>query len=183
MNKLLHYRTIISAILLIFLLSSCGTSPKDYENTTPVFDLKTFFTGELKGWGLVKNYQGKVTKRFTVDMNGTWQGNKGELYELFRYQDGSTQERIWHLVKGEDGINTGTAEDVVGEASGKQQGFAFNWNYDLLFKSEGSQIKVHLKDWLYQVDENAVISEATIEKFGVDVGEVIVFILKQDADV
>ncbi len=164
----------------MLLLYGCGTSPKDYENTEPEFDLKEFFTGELKGWGLIKNYQGKVTRRFTVDMNGTWQGNKGELYELFTYQDGSTQERIWHFVKHKDGINTGTANDVVGEAFGKQQGFAFNWNYDLLYESDGSQIKVHLNDWLYQIDDNAVISESKIEKFGVDVGEVIVFILKKD---
>ena len=167
-------------IILIFSSFGCGTSPKDYQNTEPEFDLKTFFAGELIGWGLVKNYQDKVTKRFTVEMIGTWQENQGELYELFTYQDGTTQERTWYFVTHEGGINTGTAGDVVGQASGQQQGFAFNWNYDLLFKSDGKQIQVHLKDWLYQVDENVVISQAKIQKFGVEVGEVIVVILKQD---
>lgn len=162
------------------MLFGCGTSPKDYQNTQPEFDLKTFFTGELVGWGLVKNYQDKVTKRFTVDMKGSWQDNKGELYELFKYQDGSTQERTWYFVTHEDGISTGTASDVVGEASGQQNGFAFNWNYDLLYESDDKKIKLHLKDWLYQVDENAVISQTKIKKFGIEVGEVIVFILKQD---
>ena len=165
---------------MMVVLSSCGTSPKDYENTIPEFDLKTFFTGDLVGWGLVKNYQNKVTKRFTVHMQGTWEENSGELYELFTYHDGSTQERTWHFVTHEGGINTGTASDVVGMASGQQQGFAFKWNYDLLFETEGKQIKIHLKDWLYQVDENVVISQAKIQKFGVEVGEVIVVILKQD---
>lgn len=164
------------------LLFGCSTTTLDYQDTTPEFDLKEYFTGELKGWGLIKNYQGKVTKRFSVDMTGTWTGNKGVLYELFTYQDGSTQERTWYLTKQENNINTGTASDVVGEASGIQQGFAFNWNYNLLFESDGSQIQVHLQDWLYQVDDNAVISEAKIKKFGVTVGEVIVFILKQDTE-
>ena len=86
MNK--HYITHIKYLkVLIFCLSialvtSCGTTPTDYKNTTPEFDLKEFFIGELKGWGLIKDYQGKVTKRFVVDMTGTWENNKGVLYEL-----------------------------------------------------------------------------------------------------
>ena len=167
-------------IILISSSFACGTTASDYKNTQPEFDLKEFFTGDLKGWGLIKNYKGKVTKRFTVDMTGAWDNNKGVLYELFKYQDGSTQERIWYLNKEANNINTGTASDVVGIASGKQEGFAFNWTYDLLFESDGNQVQVHLKDWLYQVDENALISEATIKKFGINVGEVIVFILKQN---
>lgn len=185
MNK---YRLIIKkrlkisvALILIFVLFGCSTTPDDYKDTQPEFDLKEFFTGDLKGWGLIKNYNGKVTKRFTVDMTGTWENNKGVLYELFKYQDGSTQERTWYLNKEGNNINTGTASDVVGTAKGTQEGFAFNWTYDLLFESDEKQIQVHLKDWLYQVDENALISEATIKKFGINVGEVIVFILKQDA--
>lgn len=164
----------------LLLLYGCGTTPVDYKNTSPEFDLKDFFTGELKGWGYVKNYQGKVTKRFVVDLTGTWENNKGVLYELFTYQDGSTQERTWYLTKQENNINTGTASDVVGEAKGTQEGFAFKWNYDLLFESEGKQIQVHLQDWIYQIDENAVISQAAIKKFGIKVGEVIVFILKEE---
>lgn len=178
----LHFIKFYIIFLLIALLLGCSTTTLDYQDTQPEFDLKEYFTGELKGWGLVKNYQGKVTKRFSVDMTGTWEENKGVLYELFTYQDGTTQERTWYLTKQANNFNTGTASDVIGEASGKQQGFAFNWNYDLLFKSDGKQIQVHLQDWLYQVDDNAVISEAKIKKFGVIVGEVIVFILKQDAE-
>lgn len=180
MSKLHTIKFYICFIVLTLLLG-CSTTTLDYQDTQPKFDLKDYFTGELKGWGLVKNYQGKVTKRFSVDMTGTWEGNKGVLYELFTYQDGTTQERTWYLTKQENNISTGTASDVIGEASGTQQGFAFNWNYDLLFESDGNQIQVHLQDWLYQVDENAVISEAKIKKFGVNVGEVLVFILKQDA--
>jgi hypothetical protein len=172
----------VISFLVVTLLFGCSTTTLGYKDTQPEFDLKEYFTGELKGWGLIKNYQGKVTKRFTVDMTGTWENNKGVLYELFTYQDGTTQERTWYLTKQENNINTGTASDVVGEASGTQQGFAFNWNYDLLFESDGSQIQVHLQDWLYQVDDKAVISEAKIKKFGVNVGEVIVFILKQDTE-
>lgn len=166
--------------VIVLLLTACSSSIKDYQSAEAEFDLETFFTGDLVGWGLIKNYKDKVTKRFTVEMTGTWENNKGELYELFTYADGSLQERTWHLTAHEGGLSTGTASDVVGVAAGEQNGFAFNWNYDLLFESDGSEIKVHLKDWLYQIDSDAVISQAKITKFGIEVGEVIVFILRQD---
>ena len=168
-------------IVIILILFGCSTTSIDYEDTQPEFDLKTFFSGDLKGWGLIKNINGKVTKRFTVDMNGSWDGDKGVLYELFKYQDGTTQERTWYLNKQANNINTGTASDVIGTAKGTQEGFAFNWDYDLLVETSGKQIQVHLQDWLYQVDDDALISEAKIKKFGINVGEVIIFILKQDA--
>jgi hypothetical protein len=166
--------------LVAFSLLACSSSIKDYQNSEPEFDLKTFFTGELVGWGLIKNYEDKVTKRFTVEMTGTWQNNKGKLYELFTYADGTLQERTWYLTTHADGLSSGTASDVLGAAAGEQRGFAFNWNYDLLFESDNQEIQVHLNDWIYQIDKNAVISQATIKKFGLEVGEVIVFILKQD---
>ena len=179
-NNVTKITAFIFSFALLF-LHGCGTAPIDYKNTSPEFDLKDFFTGELKGWGYIKNYQGKVTKRFVVDLTGTWKDNNGVLYELFTYQDGSTQERTWYLTKQKNNINTGTASDVIGTARGNQEGFAFKWNYDLLIESEGKQIKVHLQDWIYQIDDDSVISQAKIKKFGLNVGEVVVFILKEGA--
>ena len=173
-------KTILICSFLLVGFYGCGTTPTDYRNTQPEFDLKNFFSGNLKGWGLVTDYRGKVVRRFSVDMQGQWDGNQGELYELFSYQDGSTQERTWYLEKKDNGINIGTASDVVGEAAGQQQGFAFYWTYDLLIDTEGRQLKVKLKDWLYQIDQNSIISKAAIKKFGIPVGEVIVFILKEE---
>ena len=172
-------RIVVTALVLIS-LAGCSTSPKDYKSTLPRFDIEEFFTGELKGWGLVTDYKGKVTRRFTVDMNASWEGNRGELYELFKYQNGETQERTWYLEKRENNINVGTASDVVGEAVGEQSGFAFKWKYKLLIDTQDGQTAVNLDDWLYQINSDALISQAKIRKFGFPVGEVIVFILKQD---
>ncbi len=171
---------ILISVIVLTTLTGCGTTPSDYANTQPAFDLKKFFSGNLKGWGLVSDYRGKVIQRFTVDMEGRWNDNKGELYELFSYQNGDTQERTWFLEKKENGVNFGTASDVVGEAVGQQEGFAFYWKYDLIINTEKRELKVHLQDWLYQIDQDSVISKAKIKKFGIPVGEVIVFILKEE---
>ena len=181
--KAINLRLILLAVVLSFSLSACSTSLKEYENTGPEFDLQQFFTGELKGWGLVKDWQGKVTQRFSVDLNGQWQQNKGTLYELFTYSDGRTQERIWELEKLANGSSIGRANDVIGDAKGQQVGFAFNWSYQLLIDTKDGPIEVGLNDWIYQIDNDAVVSEAQIKKFGFNVGEVLVFIVKQDQQI
>ncbi len=176
----INFRLILLAIFTSFSLSACSTTLKEYENTGPEFDLQQFFTGELKGWGLIKDWQGKVTQRFSVDLNGKWEQNKGTLYELFNYSDGRTQERIWQLEKLANGNSIGRANDVVGDAKGQQVGFAFNWSYRLLIDTKDGPIEVSLNDWIYQIDSDALVSEAQIKKFGFNVGVVLVFIVKQD---
>lgn len=177
-----HHKYIIVSIcwIIIISLSSCSSTLEDYQDTTPKFDLQTYFTGDLKGWGLVKNWKGEVTQRFSVDINGSWKNDQGRLYELFTYADGRTQERIWRLQKQNNNIVIGKANDVIGTANGLQSGFAFNWTYQLQIDTEDGTINVALNDWLYQINGEAIVSEAQIKKFGFNVGEVIVFILKQD---
>ena len=146
----------LAALVLLPLLWSCSTTLDDYSDTEPAFSLKEYFTGNLQAWGYVRDYKGKVIQRFSVDMKGSWQGNQGELYELFTYSDGRTQERIWKLEVMEDGTSKGTANDVIGTA----------------------QMNVKLNDWLYQIDNRVVASQSDIKKFGVKVGEVVLFMIK-----
>ena len=167
-----------TGVALLFLLWSCSSTLDDYSDTDPKFSLKEYFTGDLKAWGYVKDYKGEVIQRFSVDMNGTWQGNRGELYELFTYSDGRTQERIWNLEVFGDGTSKGTANDVIGTAHGRENGFAFNWAYTLEIETDDGKMNVKLSDWLYQIDNRVVASQSDISKFGVKVGEVVLFMIK-----
>ena len=45
----------------------------------------------------------KEVKRFTVVMNGSWNGDEGVLDEDFFYSDGTRQKRIWRLKRLPDG--------------------------------------------------------------------------------
>lgn len=177
MNK--HFKWFGLIIILLTTLMACSTPIEEYKNHEPDFDIRTFFDGELKGWGLVKDYRNKVNRRFVVDMRASWEKNTGTLYEIFRYADGSTQERTWTLIKGDNGAVQGTASDVTGSAQGKSAGFSFYWDYDLNIQVDGENMNVHLQDWIYQINQEAVINQAQIKKYGLPVGEVIVFIMKQ----
>lgn len=83
--------------LLATLLLSCSTSLDDYEDSTPEFSLSTYFEGDVTAWGIVQDYSTKLTRRFCVDIVGTWQGDKGQLHETFFYNDGEQQIRVWDL--------------------------------------------------------------------------------------
>lgn len=160
-------------------LVGCSTSIDDYSAQSDTFELDTFFDGHLKAWGVFENYEGKVIRRFTVNMTGTWEGNQGVLDEDFIYDDGETQKRIWYLTKTAQGQYEGTASDVIGIAKGQAKGFALNWQYTMRLQTDDTEYDVQFDDWMYLVDTNSVINKASVKKWGVDVGQVTLFIEKQ----
>ncbi|MGL5031605.1 MAG: DUF3833 domain-containing protein [Aeromonas sp.] len=164
----------------LLLLSGCGASLEDYRQQGPTWDLAHFFNGKLVAHGLVTNRSGEVTRRFRVEMVGHWQEGKGELFEQFYFDDGSQQTRTWFLSKGADGHWRGTASDVVGEAVGKTAGFALNWRYQLdLTLPDGQVVRVNFDDWMYLLDGDRLLNRADISKFGIHLGEVILYIERQ----
>lgn len=167
-------------VLLVSLgLTSCSSQGlDDYDSTTPVFDVKTFFDGTLQAKGIVLDRSGVVTRRFSVDMLGTWQDNKGKLQEWFVFDDGEKLERTWVINKLANGRYTGTAGDIDGVAQGESAGFALHWDYQLNLVVDGSEYLVTFDDWLYQIDEKVVINRSYIKKWGITVGEVILVIYK-----
>ena len=161
----------------LLLLAGCGTSLDDYRGQGPNWDLARFFNGKLVAHGLVTDRSGEVTSRFRVEMQGRWREGKGELFEQFYFDDGRQQTRTWFLSKGVDGHWRGTASDVVGEAVGKTAGFALNWRYQLdLALPDGELVRVSFDDWMYLLDQDRLINRAEISKFGIHLGEVILYI-------
>ena len=64
-----------------------------------------------------------------------------------------------------------------GEAVGKTEGFALNWRYQLdLALPDESVVRVSFDDWMYLLDDDRLINRAKISKFGIYLGEVILYI-------
>jgi hypothetical protein len=158
------------------MLSACSSAPQvsDYAAEKPVFDLKTYFNGTVDGWGIFTDRSGKVVKRFLVTMNCSWKGDEGILDEDFVYADGSKQKRIWRMKKLDGGRYEGRADDVLGIGNGQQSGNAFRWGYTLLLPVSDSVYEVQFDDWMYQMDDQVVINKATMSKFGITLGELVV---------
>lgn len=100
----------------------CSAKLSDYQDSHPKFDLKQYFDGKVIAWGIVQDYSRQLTRRFCVDIIGSWSGQRGELHETFYFADGEQQVRVWQLKLHENGSVSGTAGDVIGEASGAQLG-------------------------------------------------------------
>ena len=157
------------------LLLACSGSLKDYQYSNPPFELTRYFDGDVTAWGIVQDYSGKLTRRFCVDISGSWQGNQGILAETFYYNDGEQQQRTWRLQIEDDGTVTGTAEDVIGQASGGASGTAFNWQYTLRIPIDGSTYDFAVDDWMYMLDEQRVMNRSYLKKLGVTVAEISIF--------
>ncbi|AQP98515.1 hypothetical protein B0W48_01135 [Pseudoalteromonas aliena] len=170
---------LVAVSLLALLLVSCSApNVEHYKNTSPNFDFKTFFSGNLKAYGVVQDFKGELTRKLVVDMKATWNGNEGVIEEDFIYDDGQTQKRIWKITLNDDNSLTGTADDVLGIAKGKSQGSVFHWNYNVELPYDGSTLEVNFDDWMYLVTQTRLINRTSIVKFGVEVGEVTLVIEK-----
>ncbi|GAA0742325.1 DUF3833 domain-containing protein [Ideonella azotifigens] len=163
----------LSAPLCLALLSGCASpTPADYASQTPVLDLRSYFNGPMSAQGLFTDRSGKVVRRFSVALNGRWEGDEGVLEEDFVYSDGERQRRVWHLRQLPDGRYTGRADDVVGEAVGQAAGNALNWHYTLRLPVDGTVYEVQFNDWMYLMDAHVMLNKAAMRKFGFQLGEV-----------
>jgi len=166
-------KRLLTIALVVLTLAGCASpTPDDYAAEKPTLDLQRYFNGEVTAHGIFSDRSGKVVRRFTVLMNCSWNGDDGVLDERFTYSDGKTDRRVWKLKKLPGGRYTGTADDVVGTASGQAAGNAFQWAYTLKLPVDGKVHEVQFDDWMYLVDERVMLNKAVMSKFGIRLGEV-----------
>jgi hypothetical protein len=71
-----------------------------------------------------------------------------------------------------EGRYVGRADDVVGQASGRTRGNAFNWSYTLALPVDGRVWHVQFDDWMYLMSDRVMLNKASMSKFGIFLGEV-----------
>ncbi|XQW83387.1 DUF3833 domain-containing protein [Thalassotalea piscium] len=175
MSKL--YEGLVLVITLF--LFGCSTELEDYQKTDKPYDIQQYFNGNVIAWGIIQDYTNKVQRRFCVEIIGTWKDDKGTLAETFYFNDGEITYRNWQMTKQGDGSYTGHAEDVVGIAIGKHQGFAFQFTYQLMLSLDDKTYQVSMDDWMYQIDEHRVVNKTSMSKLGFKVADITLFFDKQ----
>lgn len=162
------------------LLASCSTPDiQSYRDNTPKLDLYQFFTGHTQAWGMFRDRNGKLIKRFSVDINGRRAGDVLILDERFVYADGTRQQRSWRLQPNGEGKWRGTAADVIGEAEGEVAGNALHWRYRLRLPVDGQVWDVDFDDWMFLQDKQTLLNSAHMSKFSIGLGEVSLFFRKE----
>jgi hypothetical protein len=166
----------------VMLLSACAGRPAldDPQLSDRQLNLEEFFVGELVAHGQFQDILGTVRRRFEVAITGTWDGETLTLVEDFVYEDASTEQRIWTLVKTGPDTWRGTAPGVIGEALGEERGDTFNWAYTIDLPIPGDQtMRVSFDDWMWLLTEDRLLNRAYMKRYGVTIGEVIIMFEKR----
>ena len=172
---------ILFTLFIAILLTNCSGNemkPIDFKNQKPRLIIEDYLSGNVKAWGILQNRSGKVTRQFSADLNGQWDGSRLILDEKFNWSDGEIQKRQWQINKIDEHNYEGTAGDVVGTAKGYSYGPAFKFEYVLLVPFKRRVIKITFDDWIFMQDDKVAINRATMTKFGIKVAELTVFFRK-----
>ena len=162
------------------MLSGCfSTDVEHYVNQEPEINLRDFFDGEVRGWGVLQDRKGRVVKRFDFDMVCHWDGTNGVLDEAFVYYDGTKQNRSWRIEDLGGGKYSGQADDVVGHAEIAESGNALNLKYELVVPVGGSDYRFKFDDWMWKMNDGVVINRAVMKKFGIRIAELTVVMQKK----
>lgn len=171
---------LIGALIVIALMalrtryaSFAAQAPSDYAGKGPTFDLRRHLSGPLTCEGVIFGPTGRVTSRFVADMTGTWNGTTGTLAEVFRYDSGTVQHRAWTLKLGTDGQIIATAADVEGQGSGKVEGSGVLLRYRIRLTPEAGGHVLDVTDWMYLLDNGAIMNRSQFRKFGIKVAELV----------
>jgi len=174
------FKIIYTSIVFILLTGCSGMKLEDFTNTTPTFVPEKYFNGKLTAYGIVKDRSGKIIRSFKGDLVGSWDANGvGTLNESFIYNDGEKQKRIWTLTPNGKNSYIGTAGDIVGEAQMKNNGNTVMIDYTMRVPYGDSTLDINVRDWLHLQEDGVIINHSKMKKFGFEVGELVITIIKK----
>ena len=168
-------RSAVRALAVVALLAACSEplGVEKFASTGPDFDPVRFWTGHTRSWGVLENRSGEPTSIVQTDCVGDAEGADGlHMRQRLTLDDGTVQNRDWHMRRLAGGQYEATANDMVGTASGTAAGRAFHWSWVLALKPGDSLHDVTMDQWMYLMDDGAMVNRTTIRKLGVILAEV-----------
>lgn len=130
--------------------------------------LEGFFTGKTKAKGEFSAING-VKTNFDVDLTGEWDGRILRLREDFTFSDGKKDTKTWVFTKVNESQYRGTREDVIGETLVTITNNQAKFSYLVYLDGLNRKMKVRFHDIMI-FEENSVINNARITKFGLPIG-------------
>lgn len=166
-------RLLIAVMTMVSLLAGCASQPENLDLTTPkTMIVEEALAGKLQGDGVFINSLTGGETKFSVLMDGTWDGKKLTLVEDFTFSDGSQERKTWVLTKVGEGVYEGVREDVIGIADVRQDGPNVRLDYYVTLHTGIGGIDVRFRDIMYLNVDGTITNKAVVSKFGLRVGRV-----------
>jgi hypothetical protein len=159
---------------VLFIAGCASLQPQDFAKSETRFELDRYFTGHTRSWGVFENPNGEPRRYFSCDSYGK-RDSAGDvtLTQHFRFSDGKTQMRIWHIHRADSTHWEATANDVIGVVRGEGVGNAFFWEYTITLDRKNPLATVHIRQWMYQPEAtDTLMTRLVITKLGFTVFEV-----------
>ena len=168
-------------LIFVVVLTGCSLKPslKDDKLSDLQLNLEEFFDGQVIAYGQFQDILGNVSRRFVVNVSGTWDGKLLTLVEDFTYSDGTEEQRIWTLTKTGENTWTGDAAGVIGPASGEESGDTFYWAYTIDLPVTDGTMRVSFNDYMWLQTPDRLFNKAYMSKWGFPLGEVSIMFEKQ----
>ena len=151
------------------------------DQAKPSFTLEDYFVGRTRAWGMFVDRFGEVRRQFHVDIRGDIEDGRLILKEDFTYDDGERSTRTWRITPLGEGRYLGNADDVAGVAKGEVTGNCLRWSYDLDLAIGQRTWRVRLHDVMLLQDDHILLNRASMSKYGIALGEVIICFQKEAA--
>ena len=163
----------LAPLLFGLALCGCAAAPQLQATETPAtaLVLERAMAGTLEGEGVVTTLFGDKT-HFAVNIAGNWDGSILTLVEDFRYDDGKTERKTWHLTRIVPGKYRGEREDVIGTADVRQDGDTVRLDYEVLLDTALGRIRTRFRDILFLQPDGLITNRATVSKLGLSVAHV-----------
>jgi hypothetical protein len=154
-------------------LSACASMPK-FPAPPPAqkLVLEQALRGRTLGDGVFVNSLTGGETKFSVVIEGAWDGKVLTLVEDFTYSDGTQERKTWRLTKTADGVYAGSREDVIDSASVRQDGNGVRLDYFVTLSTGLGDLDVRFQDLLYLNADGSIANKAVVSKFGLRVGRV-----------
>lgn len=147
------------------------------------FDPTRFFLGPTQAWGIVEDRRGRLRRKFSMAIDGKWNGDAFELHEAYTFDDGEKGTRVWRIDPGLNGHFTAVCDDCVTPAVGRYDADAIHMTYRFRLKVGQRTYDIDFDDRTHRMSDAIALNRATMRKWGIKVGELWVVFVRGPAAV
>jgi hypothetical protein len=155
----------------------------DFGSVTPTFNPIQFFNGDTSSNGVRENRSGDPVAQVFTHTSGKMTGGTLHLEQDLRFvspEKTTTSHRTWQLRQTGPHTYQGTANDIIGTATGEAHGNTFHWSFPLALSPGNPFTTIRMSQWMYfQPDGKTMLNHSTISKAGIVVSQVTETFAKQ----